>query len=359
MPVRTESNQTIRDQAAYWTTQLDSGESLSEGQLQEFHSWLEKPHNARAFKEYQSMLLLIQDLPRDKRASLVAQPEPDPSFFSLSSLLAHPLRRSAAAVALVAVVAAAAWVGLQPIKELTSKTYTTGTGEARTVVLPDRSVAHLNTQSRLRWTGSGKDRQVILERGEVIFQVSHDSTRPFRVTVGNSEIRDLATEFDVYRKSNGSIVVTVLTGQVSVKELTTGGAQPAWSERLLKPNEQIEYTPANLIADVHTVSAPKSVRWREGLLETEGQSFTTIVTELNRYSNKQILIADPRLESADFKFGGRLNIHDIPAALDYIQQLEPPIVVTDTGESYVLTYKADASAGDRANAIRHNGAGRP
>lgn len=364
MQVRTESNQTTRDEAAYWTTQLDRGESLSEDQLQSFHSWVAQPHNERAFKEYQSMLVLIQDLPKDKRAALLELPRPHPGFFPLSALFARPLRLSAAAVALAAVVVVAAvavtaWVGWRPIRELTSQTYSTGTGEARTVVLPDSSVAHLNTQSRLRWTGAGKDRRVVLERGEVLFQVAHDSTRPFLVTVGNSEIRDLATEFDVYRKSNGSIVVTVLSGQVAVKELTKAGTQPAWSERLLKPNQQIEYTPANLIADVHTVSAPKSVRWREGLLETEGQSFSAIVTELNRYSNKQILIADPRLEAADFKFGGRLNIHDIPAALDYIQQLEPPIVVTDAGESYVLTYKADAAASGRGNAIQQNGAGRP
>jgi transmembrane sensor len=358
MSVRTESNQTIRDQAAYWTTQLDSGESLSEGELQNFHSWLEVPRNARAFKEYQSLLVLIQDLPRDKRATLLALPIPEPGTGFLRALFAHPFRLSAAAVALAALVALAGWVGLRPITEFTSQTYATGTGEARTVVLPDQSLAHLNTQSRIRWTGSGQDRRVILERGEVLFRVAHNVTRPFLVTVGNSEIRDLATEFDVYRKSNGSIVVTVLSGQVAVKELTKAGAQPAWSERLLKPNQQIEYTPANLIADVHAVAASKSVRWREGLLETEGQSFTNIVTELNRYSNKQILIADPRLEAADFKFGGRLNIHDIPAALDYIQQLEPPIVVTDTGESYVLTYKADASGG-RATAGQQDGAGRP
>jgi transmembrane sensor len=346
---RTESNPTVRDQAAYWTAVLDSGEALTEDQLRCFHSWLEIPSNARAFKEYQSMVVLIEDLPKDKRDTLASLPIPQPWFLSLSTLLDHPFKFSAVAATLVAVASLALWTGFRPVKEFASQTYTTGTGEARTVVLRDGSVAHLNTQSRLRWIGSGKERRVALERGEVFFQVAHDPTRPFRVTVGNSEIRDLATEFDVYRKSNGSIVVTVLSGQVSVKELTAGSAVPAWSERLLKSNQQIEYTPAALIADVHNVAGTKSVRWREGLLETEGQSFTNIVGELNRYSVKQILIADPRLEAADFKFGGRLSIHDIPTALDYIKQLEP-IVVTDTDDSYVLTYKAEASPGMHANA---------
>jgi transmembrane sensor len=193
----------------------------------------------------------------------------------------------------------------------------------------------------------------------VLFEVAHDPTRPFRVTVGNSEIRDLATEFDVYRKSNGSVVVTVLSGQVAIKELATGSAQPAWTERLLRPNEQIEYTQASLIADVHAVTAPKSVRWREGLLETEGQSFATVVNELNRYTSKPILVADPRLESADINIGGTLGIHDVPAALERIERLGP-IVVTDTGDSYVLTYKGEASTGgEHSGASRENAAGRP
>jgi transmembrane sensor len=197
-----------------------------------------------------------------------------------------------------------------------------------------------------------------LERGEVLFEVAHDATRPFCVTVGNSEIRDLATKFDVYRKSNGAVVVTVLSGEVEVKELASGAAQPAWAGRQLKPNEQIEYTPASLIADVHPFAAPKSVRWREGLLETEGQSFTAVVGELNRYSTKQILVADPRLESSDIRIGGTLGIHDVRAALRRIQKLGP-IVVTDTGDSYVLTYKGDASLTERSNGLQQNVARQP
>jgi transmembrane sensor len=357
MSFRTTSNQAIRDQAAHWTLLVDSGEPLPEDQLERFHSWLEDPRNARAYQAYRSMVDMIQDLPKDKAASLVASVS-QPRFPFVTDLFAHPFGLSVTAAAVVAISVVAAWSTLRPVREFASQTYTTGTGEERTVVLADGTVAHLNTQSRIRWIGSGKDRRVALEKGEVLFDVAHDPTLPFRVTVGNSEIRDLATQFDVYRKANGSVVVTVLTGRVAVKELTMDGGQPAWTERLLKPDEQIEYTPAALIADVHTVAASKSVRWREGELEAEGQSFTTIVTELNRYTTKQILIADPRLEAADLKIGGRFSIHDVPGALEHIQQLEP-IVVTDTGDSYVLTYKADASSTGRSSAPQQNAAGRP
>ncbi len=358
MSVRKELND-IDLQAAWWTTVLDSGDEMSDADRVRFHEWLLNPANARALNVYRALVSVIQELPHQKTAGLTVQQTAHPWFPAVRRLFAEPLRLAVAGACVAILAAVGVWFNVQAVREYVTQTYTTSIGERRNVVLPDGSLAHLNTQSRVRWEGAGKDRRVALERGEVLFKVTHDSTRPFRVIVGNSEIRDLATEFDVYRKSNGSVVVTVLSGQVVIKELSVGGAQPAWAERLLKPNQQLEYTQASLISDVHTVSAVAAVRWREGLLVTEHQLFTTVVSELNRYTSKPILMADPRLQSADIELGGTLGIQDVPAALERIQHLGP-IVVTDTGDSYVLTYKGDAPAAQEHSGVsREDPAGRP
>jgi transmembrane sensor len=346
-----------RDEAAVWTILLDSGE-MSDDQRVDFHAWLDEPRNARALSETRALLAMIQDLPAQKAATLRRMPIHQERFPVLAELFANPLRVSAVVAAVVAVLVVGAWLGFRPVREYFTQTYATQTGESRTVVLKDGTIAHLNTQSRVKWTGVGKDRRVSLELGEVLFEVAHDASQPFKVTVGNSEIRDLATEFDVYRKANGSVVVTVLRGQVAVKDLGIGDAPPAWAERLLKPNEQIEFTPVSLIADVHPVDAIKSVRWREGLLETEGQSFATVISELNRYTNKQISIPDPRVDAAHIKLGGALGIHDVPAALYLIQEIAP-VVITDNGDSYVLTFKTEAAVKEPTTAPQQNAAGRP
>jgi transmembrane sensor len=351
------ANNTARDEAAAWTILLDSGE-MSDDQRVEFHAWLDEPRNARALSETRALVAMIQDLPAQKAASLRRMPVYQERFAALAELFANPLRVSTVAAAVIAVVAVGAWFGFRPVREYFTQTYTTQTGESRTVVLKDGTVAHLNTQSRVKWTGVGKDRSVSLELGEVLFQVAHDPSQPFKVTVGNSEIRDLATEFDVYRKANGSVVVTVLRGQVAVKDLGIGDAPPAWAERQVKPDEQIEYTPVSMLADVHPVDAVKSVRWREGLLETEGQSFATVISELNRYTNKQISIPDPRVDAAHIKLGGALGIHDVPAALYLIQEIAP-VVITDNGDSYVLTFKTEAAVKEPTTAPQQNAAGRP
>jgi transmembrane sensor len=355
MTARNELKSKVVDEAAAWSTLVDSGE-MSEEQRVDFHSWLDEPRHARALSDVRTLVALIQELPEKKAASLRRLPISPAWFPQLLGLIDHPVRLSGAIGAVLAILVVGSWFTFRPVREYFTQSYCTETGESRKVVLRDSSVVQLNTKSCVRWTGTGKERRVALDLGEALFEVSHDATRPFRVTVGNSEIRDLATEFDVYRRSNGSVVVTVLSGQVAIKDL--GGHPPAWAERQLKPNEQIEYSPASLIADTHSVDAPKSVRWREGLLETAGQSFVTVVSELNRYTNKQILVADPRVDATHIKLGGALGVHDIPAALNLIQETAP-VVVTDNGDSYVLSFKADVSVTEQNTAPQQNAAGRP
>jgi transmembrane sensor len=357
MSARPESNLNPIKEAASWTTLVDSGE-MSESQRRDFHVWLDEPRNARAHSECRALLAMVQELPENKAAGLRHMPIPRPWFPILAHVLDHPLRASCIAAAAVAILVAGAWYKVRPVRELVTQTYSTETGESRTVVLNDGSIAHMNTKSRIRWTGVGKDRRVALDMGEVLFEVAHDPARPFRVMVGNSEIRDLATEFDVYRRDNGSVVVTVLRGQVAVAGVAIGADGPAFDERQLKANQQVEYTMAGLVADVHPVDATKVVRWREGLLETQGLSFSTVVSELNRYSSKQILVPDSRVDQARFKLGGALGIHDVPAALSLIRDTVP-IVVTDTGDSYVLTLKTDATVSEQNTAPQQNAAGRP
>ena len=357
MSARSEANLNPIKEAATWTTLVDSGE-MSESQRRDFHAWLDDPRNARAHSECRTLLAMVQELPESKASGLRRMPIPKPWFPVLTHVLDHPLRTSCIAAAAVAILVASAWFSPRPVREFITQTYSTQTGESRTVVLNDGSIAHMNTKSRIHWTGVGKDRRVVLDMGEVLFEVAHDPVRPFRVMVGNSEIRDLATEFDVYRRDNGSVVVTVLKGQVAVQGVAIGSGESTFSERQLKPNQQVEYTTAGLVNDVHPVDATKVVRWREGLLETQGLSFNTVVSELNRYSSKQILVPDSRVDQAHITLGGAFGIHDVPAALSLIQDIAP-IVVTDTGDSYVLTLRTDATVSEQNTAPQQNAAGRP
>jgi transmembrane sensor len=229
--------------------------------------------------------------------------------------------------------------------EFFSHTYTSAIGEVRTISLPDGSIVYLNTQTRLKWIGTKDDRRVLLLDGEALFEVVHDPNRPFRIVLDNSEIRVLGTRFDVYRKTGGNVVVTVLSGAVAVDGFGDGSAEPSWHTQLTA-NQQIEYTPTGLVADVHSIVAPKAVEWREGVLEAEEEPLPNVVRELRRYTNKQILIEDPRLNAQIV--GGAFTILDVSAALRKLEK-SAPVAVTPTDSAYILTYRAEtpSSRSDR------------
>lgn len=60
----------------------------------------------------------------------------------------------------------------EPLATL-SADYRTGTGERLTVVLPDRSVLHLDTRSAVDLAFDGSRRAIVLRAGEIAIETAH------------------------------------------------------------------------------------------------------------------------------------------------------------------------------------------
>lgn len=98
--------------------------------------------------------------------------------------------------------------------------HTRSIGQQTLFTLDDGSVVHLNTQSILtvRMTESSCD--LDLTRGEAMFEVAKDPTRPFRVKSGSVVVQVIGTRFNVYRRNDG-VQVTVVEGEAKVESLPT------------------------------------------------------------------------------------------------------------------------------------------
>jgi transmembrane sensor len=318
----------LRDLAARWHTRIDRG--LTEAQRNRFEAWIAAPANAREFRAQRAVLDAVTELKGRPRADVlgsVADPNAALPWASLGT------RWLPAALALaILLVVAIAWSALRTEGYL-PQTYRTATGKIRNEVLPDGSVVALNTQTELEWVGSPSDRRVRLIRGEAYFQVVHDPSRPFRILLAHSEVQVLGTRFDVYQMANGDVRVSVISGAVAVEGLDNGvSAPPSWSRRLTS-GQQIEYSPVGLVADVHAVVAQKVVRWREGMLETQGEPLSDFVSDLSRYTTERIVIADPR--AAVQKVGGAFSLHNIDDTLDRLSRIDPVTVTHEDGEVIV------------------------
>jgi transmembrane sensor len=325
------SRRRIRHQAARWHTRI--GRRLTIGQRQAFEAWIADPANAREFNAQRYLLDVTMDLkgrPCTDLLDSVSEGRPARSWAVLAS---------SAVTAAVVLAAAIGWSVLRT-DGYVPQAYHTATGEVRNVVLPDGSVVGLNTQTKLEWVGSPSDRRVRLIRGEAYFQVIHDASRPFRILLAHSEVQVLGTRFDVYQMADGDVRVSVMSGTVAVEALDDGQGVPSWS-RYLTSGQQIEYSPVGLVADVHSIAAPKVVRWREGMMETQGEPLKDFVSDISRYTTERIVIADPR--AARQQVGGAFSVRDVNATLDRLSHIAP-VTVTHGRDEVVLGYRAAPAA---------------
>lgn len=317
----------IRKQAALWHTRI--GRGLSGAERRGFETWIADPDNAREFQAQRSLLDGVADLKGPQRADLLGSVVEAQPAVSTRALWA-----SYAAIAFVAISGVVGWTYLRNAGYV-EQTYRTATGQIRSVVLPDGSIVNLNTQTEIEWIGSPHDRRLRLLHGEAFFQVVHDPSRPFRIILAHSLVQVLGTSFDVYQMTNGDVRVSVISGTVAVEGMDGIGATPSWTRRLTA-GQQIEYSPVGLLADVHSVAAAKVIRWREGMLETQGEQLSEFISDLSRYTPERIVIADPRI--ATEIVGGAFNIRNIDETLNRLSRIARVTVTHENGE-VILGYR--------------------
>lgn len=325
----------IQAAAARWAERLLDGD-LEAAERDALQSWLTADErHEHEFRAHTFILNLARDLPEEVRDEL-------------SALDARqPQRRwawiSALAASVLLVVGAAGWLTYQHY--FSAARHITTADAARDIELPDGSIAHLNTRTDLRWIERKDERRVEFLEGEALFNVKRDSTRPFTVVLDTSEIRVVGTQFNVRRRENAEVVVTVLEGTVRVTQKNeSASTEPQWS-RELNQNEQIVYSPAGLIRDIRSADGANAARWREGILEFEDEPLSSIVADLGRYTERVIIVRDPRV--AELRLGGQLNVRDdIRESLGLLEKLAP-VTAHQQGDAFVLDYRQEARSGER------------
>lgn len=331
-----DTGDSAREQAARWVLRMtDSSDYLSPRDHAEFEHWLVDPTNAKEFYALSNTTTMLQDLPHAKRWSEEALHETDRAHSRRQVLRWCAVAASFLTVLVLGGIFAKTqgWFG---------QSYVTRAGETRVVTFQEGSVAYLNTRTELRWIGNERDRRVEFDRGEALFDVVHDETRPFRVMLSDSEIRVLGTRFNIYRKPNGDTTVTVLEGTVEVRGFGNGSAKTEWV-RTVHEDQQIEYGPLGLLREPQRTEAQDAVRWRSGVYRFDDQPLEKVLNELTRYTDHRIIIRDPRI--AERRVSGALTTRDIRAALKRLEQAAP-IEVQESNGDFTLDYRPEAGRRD-------------
>jgi transmembrane sensor len=276
------SERASTDSAANWAIRLEE-RPLMPAEQQELDAWLAAaPHHYGA-------LLRARAVWRDlDRLGALRQPGRAPIEASEAAPEASRRRRWLGGLAAsVAALSIATFAYRSQL--MASDEFETRIGEVRRIALADGSAITLNSDSRAKVKFEKTQRVVQLRRGEALFEVAKDRSRPFLVWSGRVSVRAVGTVFAV-RALPENILVTVAEGTVEI-------VQPEEPAQRVTVNERATVRPERII-DVASEDASVTLRelsWRSGQLSFSGESLGDAVREMNRYSRRQIEIEDPAL----------------------------------------------------------------
>lgn len=303
-------------QAVEWFVKLQS-EQCSEKERARFDKWLLKHENhIVAFEQAEQIWANMDDL----------------KFIPLSSLdaarSAKPIKSNLVKLAscILFIFSALITGGIWLDHNAEAVIYSTEIGEHRCVDLADNSHVDLNTNTRVSVKMSLLGRKVDLIQGEAQFEVSHNPFRPFTVTVGDLNIRDIGTVFNVRKQVQGAIV-SVLEGEV---ELDNG--RNVNNESIVAGNQR-SYSENKGLGILQKVEPEKISAWINGHLVFTHASLSDVIGELERYHDVHFIFADKNL--AEETLSGTFNSSDLNPFLHALETMLP-IQVKRNGQQIEL-----------------------
>jgi transmembrane sensor len=204
--------------------------------------------------------------------------------------------------------------------------YRTAKGEQTHIQLSDGTRIDLNTDTELQVGVAWLSRKVTLMQGEAFFTVTHNPDQPFEVTAADGLIRDIGTQFNVYRHGD-QVSVSVLEGEVSVTSAQT--TQP----QNLSAGMQLTYHQGGQAQLAQSTDPADASAWRENRMVFKGQTLATVLEQLERYHNVRLATQDPKLQA--LKVSGSFPTDNLDLALDTIAA-SLPVKITRNGANGVV-----------------------
>lgn len=173
------------------------------------------------------------------------------------------------------------------------------------VELPDRSMVHMNADSRLQYNKFlwNFNRKVSFE-GEGFFEIQKGEKFEIHSTLGVTQI--LGTSFNIYSRE-GKYEVECLSGKVAV---TSNATQ---KKVILLPGEGVVLNQSDFQS--YSLSSPTSPTWLKGEFYFEEATVEDVISELERQFDLEIYFPE---EMKNQKYTGYFDNKDLDRALKLV-----------------------------------------
>ncbi|MGH1372040.1 MAG: FecR family protein [Cellvibrionaceae bacterium] len=305
-------------QAAYWLAKMDSGLASPE-LFKDFLRWKRaNPDNAAAYIELSQVFSEAgheADMNQTDKPSIKPTLARDKSSNTQGRYLPFSLRISfAASLVMGLFVLLVAGLPFNSEVQLQTLDLSTQTGEQQSVDLGDGSHVLLNTQSVIKIRFQEHERSVHLISGEAHFDVAHDTKRPFKVYTEHGNVRAVGTAFSI-NLAHQELAVTVTEGRIAVTSPDTNGRHRNQPLAMVDAGHQVQVsddTPK--ITPIDSRAMEKEIAWHHGLLIFDGDSLSSVIAQISRYTDARIVISDDDL--GQVKIGGQFRTNEIHGLLE-------------------------------------------
>ena len=260
--------------ATIWVSRFCGGE-LTYKQQRRWGVWRASPDNLRAFEEASVLLDQMGEAAAAQQAR-----EPQPAQIETTNHPARPvvvwLQRATCFAALVLT----ALLAISQSGSFDADSIETHASEWRSQVLIDGSVVTAGPRSLLQIDLDGQQRRIVLKRGEALFHVAKDPSRPFVVQAGVAVAQAVGTEFSV-SLYDSSPVVSVSGGNVTVTAHDATGAV------FLAAGDEVQVRRGQRLVP-RRASAGTEVRWMSREFMFQGETVTNAVAAFNLRNRQKI-----------------------------------------------------------------------
>ncbi|MEM8984811.1 MAG: FecR domain-containing protein [Pseudomonadota bacterium] len=350
MPLqRQRSDDQIRREAHEWRDRI-ARHAPSELEAKAFHAWLTADaRHELAYDRAITVWSAVEQLHVDDIEPDLMMPIPierDHGVLTrVGTWLRGGRRYATSALSLMLLTTAILWVtdalqtespsGLQHAPQTYG--YSTATGEIKAVTLPDGTRATLGAATSLRYVGAPKMREVSLHYGAVFLEVTPDAARPLVVNADDLVTTVVGTAFEV-RTGGGVSHVAVSEGEVAVSyPVSIGGRPTGQSKRVsLTAGFRISAKDSVGLSDARPIAVSNVGAWRDERLLYDGATLEEVLSDLQRYSARKLVI-DPALDTSHFsKVSASFNSLEIDAMTETLPYLFPVSIDRETEGQIVI-----------------------
>jgi ferric-dicitrate binding protein FerR (iron transport regulator) len=179
------------------------------------------------------------------------------------------------------------------------------------LTLSDGSKVWLNSESSIKYpvAFNTATRQVEIT-GEAYFEVTHDKTKPFHVTVNGMDVQVLGTHFNINSYSDeDQIKTTLFEGSIKVSKGT--------DVKFVKPGEQAQLSSNGSITIEKDVNLDQAIAWKNGYFYFDKAGVQTVMRQLARWYDIDVRYKG---KPTDELFAGKIQRElNLSAVLDILK----------------------------------------